>query len=89
MRSKDLKPGQIMVGTFMRKPAKAWRLMGSSQWAMSYLMPDGSVYGPYPCYADETGNMDVFPSHDDIFGNLGYFNQSVYYWAAYHFAMLR
>ena len=83
----DLKPGQVMVGMFMRKPAKAWRIMGSDQWTMRYFMPDGSTYGPYPCYRSELGNMRVFPSCEEIFGhNLGYYPQSIMQWAQFHAA---
>lgn len=80
----DLKSGQTLVGTFMRKPAKAWRIMGSDQWCMRYFMPDESTYGPYPCYLSELHNMKPFPSYDEIFGRFGYYQDSIYNAAQFH-----
>ena len=86
---KDLRPGQVLVGRFMGKPAKAWRLMNSDQWAMSFFMPDGSTYGPSPCYSCELGNMRVFPACEEIFGhNPGYYPVRVMGWAQYHAALM-
>lgn len=81
----ELKPGQVMVGAFMGKPAKAWRLMNSNQWAMKYFMPDGSTYGPFPCYSSELAGMRPFPACEEIFGDkLGYYPRSIMEWAQFH-----
>ena len=85
----NLKPGQCVVGRFMGKPAKAWRIMNSDDWVLRYFMEDGSTYGPLVCYPSELGRMVQFPSAEEVTGtNLGYYPVSLMQWAQYHGAML-